>query len=61
MQRVAKEEKIVITKRDQPIADVVSHRKQKTHPGWSLKMPKLKIKGLTMSQELLKFRRQERS
>ncbi len=61
MERVNNGEKFVITKRNRPVADIIPHNKEKVSPGWSLEMPKLKIKGLSMSKELIKQRQKERS
>lgn len=61
MERASKGEEFVITKRDQPIADILPHERKAKTTGWSLKMPKVKIKGLVMSQEMMRMREEERS
>ena len=61
MERASKGEEFVVTKRDQPVADILPHKRGKKLAGWSLKMPKIKIKGLVLSQEMIRLREEERS
>jgi len=61
MDRAHKGEIFVIMKRNQPVADIVPHNKKRVKPGWSMEMPKLKVKGLNMAEEFVKFRQEERS
>ena len=61
MERVKKGERFVVVKRNHPIADIVPHRAKNLKAGWSMKKPKLKLKGLSLSQALTKYRQQERS
>lgn len=61
MERIYKGEKFVITKRARPIADITPHNQRRMKPGWSMEMPKLKIKGFSMSETFIKYREEERS
>ena len=61
MERVNKGEKFVIIRRNQPLADLAPHHSKRIKSGWSLEKPKLKLKNLSLSDELLKIRREERS
>ena len=61
MERVRKGEAFVIMKRNEAVADIIPHNKKDNMSNWSRKMPQLKIRGLSMSQELVNYRQQERS
>ena len=61
MERVHKGERFVIIKYNKPIADIVPHQRKAAKQNWSMEKPKLKIKGLSLSKELVKFREEERS
>ena len=61
MERAHKGESFMIMRRNKPIAEITPPHQGKVKPGWSLQMPKLKIKGLSMSQELTTYREEERS
>lgn len=60
MDRVKNGERFVVSKRNQPIADIVPHHVRNLKPGWSMKRPKLRLKGLSLSQALIKYRQEER-
>ena len=61
MERVRKGEAFVIMKRNEAVADVIPHHAKNNISNWSRKMPQLKIRGLSMSQELVNYRQRERS
>ena len=61
MERAHKGERFVIVKRSEPVADIVPHRQESWQSGWSLEKPELRLKDVSFSKELLRFRQEERS
>ena len=52
-------ERIVLMERNIPIADITPHNPHLIQPGWKRKIEKIKIKGESMSQTLIKMREEE--
>ncbi len=61
LKKVKKGERIVLLERNKPVADIMPHNDNVTPiPGWKRKVKMIKIKGLSLADECIKFRRQER-
>ncbi|MCA9409293.1 MAG: hypothetical protein KC733_11430 [Candidatus Omnitrophica bacterium] len=61
MERVHKGECFVIVKREKPIANILPHTPQKSKAGWSYEIPKKIVKGPGLAEELVEYRKKERS
>ena len=54
-------ENIILLKRNKPIANISPHNEGNTHPGWKREIKKIKVEGLSLTNELLKARKSERA
>ena len=61
LQEVESGKSIVLLKRNKPIANISPHNDNNTHPGWKRKIKKIKVDGLSLTDELLKTREAERT
>ena len=60
LKKVKSGERILITERNVPVAELVPHNANLDSPGWKRPIKKIRIKGGSMSKEIAKMRREER-
>ncbi|VAX37554.1 hypothetical protein MNBD_UNCLBAC01-1945 [hydrothermal vent metagenome] len=62
VERARKGERIVLVKRNKPVADIMPHQEKPKVPGWKreIKMIKLKKGAETFSQTVIRLRQEER-
>ena len=56
LKAVKKGERIVILERHTPVADIIPHNENLAQPGWKRPIQKIKVKGLKLSQAVVKMR-----
>lgn len=56
---VKRGERIVVTERSSPVADLVPHNENVGQPGWKRPISKIKVKGLSFSETVSKMREDE--
>tara|TARA_Y100000294_G_scaffold10467_1_gene9785 strand:+ start:573 stop:806 length:234 start_codon:yes stop_codon:yes gene_type:complete len=52
-------ERITVLERNKPVADIVPHNENVTRPGWKRKINKIKLKGESFTDTIVKSRREE--
>ncbi len=60
LKKVKSGQTITIFERDTPIADVIPHNQNVIHPGWRREIKKVTLKGESLSQTIIKNRREEK-
>ena len=53
-------EKITILERNKPVADIVPHNENVSEPGWKRKINKLKLRGESFADTIVKNRHEEK-
>ncbi len=53
-------ERVVITDHNVPVADIVPHQNTPLVPGWKRPIKKIKLKGESLSESIIKARQEER-
>ena len=53
-------QRIVVMERHTPVADLVPHNENLTSPGWKRPIKRIKVKGGSFSDAVVKMRREER-
>ena len=56
---VKRGERIIVTERSLPVADLVPHNENVGQPGWKRPLSKIKIKGPSFSEVISKMREEE--
>ncbi len=59
LKAVKRGERIVVTERSLPVADLVPHNENVGQPGWKRPISKIKIKGPSFSETISKMREEE--
>ena len=57
---VKRGERIVVTERSSPVADIVPHNENLTSPGWKRPIQRIQVKGETFSKTTIRSRAEER-
>ena len=60
LKAVQRGERIVILNRRTPVADLIPHNENLSQPGWKRPIKKIKVKGIGLSQMVVKMRNEER-
>ena len=58
LKKVKAGERLIIMERNSPVAEVIPHNENVTYPGWKRKIDRIKIKGETISETVIKERRE---
>ena len=53
-------EKIILTKRQKPVVDIMTHNEYPKKPGWKRKIDKIRVRQETFAQTVIKMRQEER-
>jgi len=61
LKRVKNGTRIVVMERNTPIADIIPHNENVVPPGWKRPIQKIAIKGVCVSDMVVKSRRAERN
>lgn len=56
---VKRGERIVVMRRNLPVADLVPHNENVSQPGWKRPITRIKVKGLSFSETVSKMREEE--
>ena len=60
LKAIKRGERIVILNRRTPVADLIPHNENVTQPGWKRPIKRIKIKGIGLSQMVVKIREEDR-
>ena len=60
LKAVKRGERIVVLDRKTPVADLIPHHENIAFPGWKRPVRKIKIKGETLSETLVRMRNEDR-
>ena len=60
LKAIKRGERIVILNRRTPVADLIPHNENVTQPGWKRPVKRIKIKGIGLSQMVVKMREEDR-
>ncbi len=60
IERACLGEKIVLTKREKPVVDIMTHNEYPKKPGWRRKIDKIPAREETFAQTVIKAREAER-
>ena len=60
LKAIKRGERIVILNRRTPVADLIPHNENVTQPGWKRPIKRIKIKGIGLSQMVVKMREEDR-
>ena len=60
LKKVKSGERIIIMERNYPVADLIPHNENVNQPGWKRPIKRIKIKGGSASETVVKNRREER-
>lgn len=58
---VKRGERIVLMERNVPVAEIIPHNENMTRPGWKRRIKKVEIQGESLSQTIVKNRREQDS